>query len=56
MGLFDTATNYQHKAELRESKDEMLFGELIRNWDGTRTVWWRTPIGRLWASRCRATT
>ena len=30
MGLFDTATNYQHKAELRESKDEMLFGELIR--------------------------
>lgn len=30
MGLFDTATGYQHKAELRESKDEILVGELIR--------------------------
>lgn len=30
MGLFDTATRYQHKAELRESKDEILVGELIR--------------------------
>jgi len=30
MGLFDTATSYAHKAELRESKDEVLLGELIR--------------------------
>lgn len=30
MGLFDTATSYQHKAELRESRDEILVGEMIR--------------------------
>ena len=30
MGLFSAVTNYAHKAELRESKDEIVVGELIR--------------------------
>lgn len=41
MGLFDTATGYQHKAELRESKDEILVGELIE----ASLRWAGTPIG-----------
>ncbi|MDQ1246719.1 MAG: hypothetical protein QG597_1087 [Actinomycetota bacterium] len=30
MGLFDAMTSYAHKSELRESKDEIVCGELIR--------------------------
>lgn len=30
MGLFNAMTNYAHKSELRESKDEILCGEIIR--------------------------
>lgn len=30
MGLFNAMTNYSHKSELRESKDEIVCGELIR--------------------------
>lgn len=30
MGLFTKMTDYAHKAELRESKDEIVVGELIR--------------------------
>lgn len=30
MGLFDAMTNHAHKSELRESKDEIVCGELIR--------------------------
>lgn len=30
MGLFNAMTNYAHKSELRESKDEIVCGELIR--------------------------
>jgi hypothetical protein len=30
MGVFDAVTKFQHKAEIRESKDEMLVGELVR--------------------------
>lgn len=30
MGLFDSMTNYAHKSELRESKDEIICGELVR--------------------------
>lgn len=29
MGLFNAMTNYAHKSELRESKDEIVCGELI---------------------------
>ena len=31
MGFFNQVANYAHKAELRESKDEILVGELIRS-------------------------
>lgn len=31
MGLFNSMANYAHKAELRESKDEILVGEIIRS-------------------------
>lgn len=30
MGLFNAMTNYAHKSELRESKDEIVCGELVR--------------------------
>lgn len=30
MGIFNAMTNYAHKSELRESKDEIVVGELIR--------------------------
>jgi len=30
MGLFNAMTNHAHKSELRESKDEIICGELIR--------------------------
>lgn len=30
MGLFNAMTSYAHKSELRESKDEIVCGELIR--------------------------
>lgn len=30
MGLFNSMANHAHKAELRESKDEIMCGELIR--------------------------
>lgn len=30
MGLFNAMTNYAHKSELRESKDEIICGEIIR--------------------------
>ena len=30
MGLFNSMANYAHKSELRESKDEIVCGELIR--------------------------
>lgn len=30
MGLFNSMANYAHKSELRESKDEIMCGEIIR--------------------------
>ena len=30
MGLFNSMANYAHKSELRESKDEIICGEVIR--------------------------
>ena len=30
MGLFNAMTSHAHKSELRESKDEILCGEIIR--------------------------
>lgn len=30
MGVFDALTQFNHKAEIRESKDEMLVGEIVR--------------------------
>ena len=30
MGLFNSMANYAHKSELRESKDEIVCGEIIR--------------------------
>jgi hypothetical protein len=30
MGLFNAMTNYAHRSELRESKDEIICGEIIR--------------------------
>jgi hypothetical protein len=38
MGLFNAMTNYSHKSELRESKDEIVCGELIR---GLSHAGWR---------------
>lgn len=31
MGIFNAVTNHAHKSELRESKDEIVVGELIRS-------------------------
>jgi hypothetical protein len=30
MGLFNSMTNYAHKSELRESKDEIVCGQIVR--------------------------
>ena len=38
MGLFNTMTNYAHKSELRESKDEIVCGQLLA---GLSHLGWR---------------
>ena len=58
MGLFNSMANYAHKSELRESKDEIVCGEIIRGLShraGAATASSPTPTASRWASSCPAT-
>ena len=54
MGLFSAVTNYAHKAELRESKDEIVVGELIRGLSHRGWTTWPIRIVNRWVSRSPA--